>query len=85
MLVDSSPATSVSVAVLPAAPAQWCSESDPGGSSLLTVACCLLQSSASDVPPGDTGFYRNISNRKSEMTKLECDFKACDPVGMADG
>lgn len=47
------PAASVSAAVLPAAPVQPCPESDPGGLSQPTAACCFPQSSVSGVQPNE--------------------------------
>lgn len=64
------PAASVSVAVLPAAPVQPCSESDPGGLSQQTAACCFPQSSASDVQPDErciSGYVANVRRAKKPL------------------
>lgn len=69
---SSPPAASVSVAVLPAAPVQQCSESDPSGPSLQTDACCLLRSSASDVQPEEKGAFITQKKHCNESYVMIC-------------
>lgn len=67
------PVALVSVAVLPAAPAQRCLETDPNGFSLQTAACFLLHSSASDVQPINRCIY--TQKKVVWIWKPDCDLK----------